>query len=161
MALDQFREITTKREWRARALALIDTPRPQTSAAEFGTYWIEGGHHIREQIADDRILASLLRHLLVPYEGGPVTLFRGENLDRWKAGCIGLTWTTDLDIAKMFGRGLNAVRSGGVLLRGHFGPEAIIAGPNVHSNYLGEGQFTIDPTHAQELIVIEDFPPSA
>lgn len=46
---------------------------------QFGTYWIEAGHHMRQQIWDDRLLVCLLRHLLPPYEGEAIELFRGEN----------------------------------------------------------------------------------
>ena len=160
MTLDDFRQTTKNAAWQSRALALLAVPRTHPAIAEqFGTYWIEGGHRIREQLADDRLLVRLLRHVLRPYEGGSVTLFRGENQERWKAGLIGLAWSADIDVARMFGRGLNSVSSGGVLLQGFFEPEAIISGPNAHSSYLGEGQYTIDPVHAVNIILIETFPP--
>ena len=58
----------------------------------------------------------------------------------------------------MFGRGLNAVGAGGVLLRARFEPEAIISGPNAHSNYLGEKQFTIDPFAQTAIAAVEFYP---
>lgn len=159
MMLKDFRETTKNEAWKSRALLLLNEPSPQPEIAEqFGIYWIEGGHRIREQIADDRNLVCLLRHMLPPYEGNALTLFRGENQARWEAGQVGLAWTSDIDVAKMFGRGLNSVLSGGVLLEGCFEPEAIIAGPNVHSCYLGEGQYTIDPSYVANVIVIKKFP---
>ena len=57
-----------------------------------------------------------------------------------------------------FGSGLNAVGSGGVLLKAHFEPEAIISGPNAHSNYLGESQFTVDPFAVTTILATEFFP---
>lgn len=129
------------------------------AVTHFGTYWIEAGHHIREQVADDEFLMRLLRKMLPPYKGEGIELFRGENLDRWKSGAIGLAWTMNIDTARMFAGGLNAVCSGGVLLRAHVEPAAIISGPNTHSGYLGEAQFTVDPNSLRHVSALEFFPP--
>lgn len=131
---------------------------PTEMMSQFGTYWIEAGHHMREQIGDDRLLVCLLRHLLPPYEGEAIELFRGENRDRWKSGAIGLAWSANAETARMFGSGLNAVSSGGVLLKAHFEPEAVISGPNAHSKYLGESQFTVDPLAVTTISATEFFP---
>lgn len=113
---------------------------------DFGTYWVEAGHHIRAQIDDDLIVLRLLRHLLPQYKGQAIELFRGENRARWESKAVGLAWTPNQKTARMFGSGLNAVGSGGVLLCAWFEPEAIVAGPNAHSTYLDEDQFTVDPS---------------
>jgi hypothetical protein len=60
----------------------------------------------------------------------------------------------------MFGAGLNAVGTGGVLLRSTFEPAAIISGPGAHSLYLGENQFTVDPFFAHGVQCIAEFPPA-
>jgi len=160
MPLEDFRKTTANGAWKSRALALLTEPKPRPEMAEhFSTYWIEGGHRIREQIADDRVLVSLLRHMLPPYQGTALTLFRGENQERWQAGQVGFAWTANVDVAKMFGQGLNSIRSGGILLKGCFEPEAIIAGPNSHSSYLGEGQYTVDPFSKKSIAVVDTFPP--
>jgi len=86
-------------------------------------------------------------------------LYRGENRNRWQNHSIGLAWTSSIQTARMFCGGLNAVQSGGVLLRASFKPEAIISGPNDHSKYLGEDQYTIDPFFLSDLSVVEFFPP--
>jgi hypothetical protein len=162
MTLEDFRQTTKSEDWKSCALALLAVPRTHPAISEqFGTYWIEGGHRIREQLADDRLLVRLLRHVLFPYEGSSVILFRGENQERWRAGQIGLAWSADINVARMFGRGLNSVSSGGVLLQGFFEPEAIISGPNEHSRHLGEGQYTVDPTHAENIFLVETFPPTS
>jgi hypothetical protein len=157
MTLEHFREIKEQRRWGAYAAALLNE-RELTPVAitQFGTYWIEAGHHIREQIADDQLLVRLLRHLLPPYEGESINLFRGENRNRWESTIIGFAWTANIDTARMFGSGLNSVGLGGVLLRARFEPEAIISGPNAHSSYLGENQFTIDP-FAETAISVAEF----
>lgn len=159
MKLDHFRAIKEQGHWGAYATFLLNEREMTSEAiAQFGTYWIEAGHHIREQIADDRILVRLLRHLLPPYEGEAIELFRGENRSRWESKVVGLAWTANPDTARMFGRGLNAIGTGGVLLKASFEPEAIISGPNSHSNYLGENQFTIDPFAGTAISVTEFFP---
>ena len=88
-----------------------------------------------------------------------MTLYRGENLNRWRANSIGFAWTAQLEIAKMFGSGLNAVGAGGILLRGTFPTSAIICGPNRHSSYLGEGQFTVDPFAVGTVEELEQYRP--
>lgn len=159
MTLEHFRAIKEQGCWGAYATFLL-SERELTPAAiaQFGTYWIEAGHHIREQIADDRLLVRLLRRILPPYEGKSIELFRGENRNRWENKIVGLAWTANVDTARMFGRGLNAVGGGGVLLRARFEPGAIISGPNVHSSYLGEKQFTVDPFARTAILVVEFYP---
>lgn len=162
MSIEHLREITRTGAWKPHALALLSGSAPSRHfVGDFAAYWIEGGHHIRDQLADDRLLARLLRYALPPYEGPALTLWRGENRDRWQRRQIGFAWTSDLDVARMFGRGLHAVRSGALLLKGRFEPEAIISGPNRHSHYLGEGQFTVDPRYASSIAVVEAFPSAA
>ena len=140
------REITSAAAWRSVVESFLSSAAPLPSSSEdFGIYWIEGGHRIREQIADDRLLSQFLRKVLPPYAGGPITLFRGENQDRFSAGSIGFSWTPDSKVATMFANGLNAVGSGGVLITATLDAPAIISGPNAHSCYLGEQQFTVDP----------------
>lgn len=110
MTLNQFRAVKEQGHWAAYAAALLSMRKlPSEAMDQFGTYWIEAGHHIRDQIGDDRLLVCLLRHLLPPYEGKVIELFRGENRDRWKIRAIGLAWSTSAETARMFGSGLNAV----------------------------------------------------
>lgn len=96
--------------------------------------------------------------MLPPYHGGAVELFRGENRERWQEGRVGLAWSTKAEVAHMFAAGLNAIHSGGVLLKAVAPPAAIICGPVGHSNWLGEGQFTLDPSLLSEVSVVEHFP---
>lgn len=159
MTLEDFRDVTRQAAWRELASTLLRVAVvPPELVTSFSTYWVEGGHRVREQLGDDRQLVQLLRKVLPPYTGAPVELFRGENAQRCSQGLIGLAWTPDREVAEMFGRGLNAVPGGGVLLRGVFDAGAIICGPSAHSRYLGEGQFTIDPFLPVALDVLERYP---
>ena len=158
--LEILREATKQGRWAEMALSILAEPRPPADFQEkFGTYWIEAGHRIREQIGDDRLLVQVLRCLLPPYEGGSQTLYRGENIERFEAGQVGLAWCLDVAVAKMFASGLNAIPSGGVLLVGTFESAAIVSGPNAHSLYLGENQFTIDPALCASIQALERFSP--
>jgi hypothetical protein len=92
--------------------------------------------------------------------GPGCVLFRGENLDRWTNGIVGLCWTVDVGVARGFACARNAVSAGGVLLK-CFAPEnAIIAGPCTHSRYLNEMEYTLDVSMISRIDLIENFPPS-
>ncbi|MGP1383846.1 MAG: hypothetical protein ACTS2F_09825 [Thainema sp.] len=158
---EDFQRITQHGNWGLFATQLLQDSKPSEEISqEFSTHWIVAGHKIREQLGDDRYLVRLLRHMLMPYKGGAVTLYRGENLARWQERSIGFAWTTDIKVARMFGSGLNAIDSGGVLLEGTFSSEAIISEPNAHSKWLGEEQFTVDPFYETIIREIEFFPPA-
>jgi hypothetical protein len=159
VTLAQLRAVKEQGQWAAFAASLLSGPNLPSEAIElFGTYWIEAGHHIREQIGDDHLLVCLLRHLLPAFAGESIELFRGENRDRWQSGTVGLAWSKSAETARMFASGLNAVVSGGVLLKCSFEPEAIISGPNAHSISLGENQFTVDPYAITTISALELFP---
>jgi hypothetical protein len=159
--LEDFRRVTNENGWKSLAKSLlISTNLPSGMIKQFATYWIEGGYRICEQIADDRTLTRLLRHMLLPYNGPAVILYRGESIERWESRIVGFAWTTDIEVAKMFARGLNSIPIGGVLLQGQFQIEAVISGPNAHSKYLSEEQFTIDPFDGGNIMAIEKFPAS-
>ena len=60
----------------------------------------------------------------------------------------------------MFGRGLNATMSGGVLLKCDASAAVIISGPSAHSIRLNEYEFTIDPIGLEGIAVVETYLPS-
>ena len=77
-----FKEIEITKLWRKKAAELLVTKKHDPVFRHaFHTYWTEAGHHIREQIDDDRVLISLLRLILPPYVEPSRILYRGENLD--------------------------------------------------------------------------------
>ena len=155
-------ELTETGAWGRTVRSMLDLRVPQPWGNEdFGTHWIVAGHRIREQVAEDRVLATFLRQVLPPYRDGPVVLYRGESKQRFAAGVIGFSWSTSETVAVMFARGLNAVGGGGVLLRAELDAPAVIAGPNAHSRYLGEHQYTVDPTGCNGVAVVAEFPSNA
>jgi len=154
-------EITEKGDWSSEAKKILEINSFSPEFVEnFHTTWIVNGHHIRAQIKSDELLVKLLEHVLPIYSGANINLYRGENLDRWESNYVGLCWTPLIKVAQMFGRGLNAVGNGGVLLSCYVEKESIIAGPNEHSMHLGEHQYTVNPKKLREIKTIEIYLPN-
>lgn len=158
---DEFEKVTRAQEWQERAVALVDCEcLPDEYQSRFHIYWTVAGHHIREQIDNDVLLSRVLAIALPKYHGESKILYRGENLARWNNKRIGFCWSDNIETARMFGRGLNATNSGGVLLRIRTDDNVIIAGPSTHSKYLGESEYTIDPFKIQGGVEALEFYPS-
>ena len=161
MSIESLRQITEQRRWRVVAENdLAGTAPIQANSETVATYWIEAGHRMREQIADDALLCSFLRRHAHAYPGPTVLLYRGENKARYEARQIGLAWTPERSVAEMFARGINSVGSGGVVLKTICEPGAVISAPNEHSAHLQESQFTLDVRLLSSIEVITEFPPA-
>lgn len=151
--------ITERGEWKEKAQEFLkQSSFDKNFIEEFHTHWVEVGHKIRAQIDDDQILVNLLTRILPKYQGPAITLYRGENLKRRDAAQIGPCWTSSIETAKMFARGLNAIESGGVLLEINCPSEAIISGPSRHSNSLRESEYTVNCFRLPPIKVLENFP---
>lgn len=160
MLLEGFRKITAQNRWNVFIHSLLSTEKySQETINQFEVHWIEAGHRIREQVSDDQLLINLLRQILPPYKGTSLRLYRGENKLRWNLGDVGFSWSSNIDVAKMFARGLNSSPGGGLLLVGDFKAEAIISGVSSHSSYLGEDQYTIDPFYGNSVSILEEYKP--
>jgi hypothetical protein len=158
LAVFTFEQTTEENGWKEKAVELLATHEfSEDFRQTFHDYWTVAGHHIRAQISNDAELVSLLRAILPPYLGPDRTLYRGENHDRWKSRQIGLCWSEKINVARMFGSGLNAIRGGGVLLRCNVSRKAIISGSSKHSLYLGEHEYTVDPFKSTSVEVIEEY----
>ncbi|WPD22118.1 MAG: hypothetical protein SD837_18165 [Candidatus Electrothrix scaldis] len=153
-------EITNKKEWDAEAdILLTKNDFSEEFIAEFHSNWTVRGHRIREQINNDKKLAKLLEHIFPPYVGDEKTLYRGENKEKWEQNKVGFCWTTNKDTAEMFASGLNAINSGGLLLKCKCKPEWIIIGPSPHSNYLGESEYTVNPGLIAGVQILLEYDP--
>jgi hypothetical protein len=127
--------------------------------AGFHVQWHVCHHRLRELVNDDGALLDAVLAWLPPYLGGGLTLYRGENSDRFDQGKLGWAWSTQVETATMFAKGLNAVGSGGMLLCAEVDASAIIAGPSTHSMRIDEFEFTVDPRKVSLVDVIARFPP--
>ena len=158
---DKFEDVRKAGKWHDHADCLIKQKQIDTHFSnQFHTYWTEHGGSIREQVNDDHLLIVMLKNVLPPYSGQDQILFRGENQDRWQNGKIGVCWTSSIETARLFGKGVNATRSGGILLKCWVPEGGIIAGPSDHSIYLGENEFTLDTTMLNKIEEIEKYPTS-
>lgn len=146
--------------WRqfVRELQVLRPSSPEV-AARFHVQWHVCHHRLRELVDDDRGLLDALPAWLPPYVGGGLTLYRGENSDRFDQAKLGWAWSTRRETATMFASGLNAVRSGGILLCADVDATDIIAGPSTHSIRIDEFEFTVDPRKVRSVDVIARFPP--
>ncbi len=147
--------------WRQAFLGIRRMPRgccPRV-AEGFHSDWTVRGHRIRQLVADDALLIDALHVLLPSYSGPGLMLYRGESTQRWRQRRIGSAWTSRIDIARMFGSGLNAINpGGGVLLVTEAPAEAIIVGPSDHSIYLDEHEYVVDRRLLNKISLLTRFP---
>lgn len=147
-------------EWRAFIAHHASLPPASLEdAEEFHVHWHVCHHYLRQVVDDEDAVLDMLWKCLPRYEGPARILFRGENVDRFDAGQVGQAWTTKIDVARMFARGLNAVSKGGVVLRVEAPASAIIAGSSKHSINMGEDEFTVDPRKLMRFETLDRFPP--
>jgi hypothetical protein len=154
------RDIESAEIWQSSIMAIVQSGKPHPEiSTRFHSLWTTMGHRIRERVSDDDLLCDALRILLPVYGGPGLKLYRGESVDRWRTQAYGFAWTENIDIARMFARGLNAgYGQGGVLLSTDAPTEAIIAGPSKHSIYLGEHEHVVDWRKLREIKSLERFP---
>lgn len=134
-------------------------PATREEAEGFHDHWHVGHHYLRELVDDEPAVIAMLRVWLPAYTGPDLTLYRGENVDRFEAGRLGIAWTREIEKARMFASGLNALGRGGALLCCLVPSTAIIAGPSKHSEYIQEGEFTVDP-RGLSAQALERYPPA-
>jgi hypothetical protein len=126
--------------------------------SEIHSLWTVNGGHIRRKIKDDDLVLAVLMRSLPRYSGDGLTLYRGECQFLYKDVKIGFCWTPDMEVATIFASGLNALESGGILLKAYASPSAILAGPNAHSmNRMREFEYTCNPRLLHNIAVVRCF----
>jgi hypothetical protein len=143
--------------WRDPLHHLMSLPTPDAELGEgLLWFWVTYGFHISESLRGDRIFVDALRRFVPPYEGGPMTLYRGELQSRHFLGVYGIAWTAKLDVAEMFARRRVHLREGaGLVLQIEAGPEMIIYARPAHSEHLGEDEYLVDPRAIGGVKVLE------
>lgn len=122
------------------------------------TLWTANGGHLRRKIKNDNLIAKVLKLTLPGYTGEGLILYRGECCFLFEQGKIGFCWTPDVDVATKFARGLNAIESGGVLLKAYAPSESIFSAPNEHSSkQMHEFEYTCDPGLLENIAVIKSY----
>lgn len=89
--------------------------------------WIAYGGDIRAKVRNDALVLAVLKMALPGYQGAGITLYRGESWFLFDQQQIGFCWTPSETLATTYAKGLNAVESGGVLLKCYAPPTAILA----------------------------------
>ncbi|MGH9711858.1 MAG: hypothetical protein ACRD5M_00975 [Candidatus Acidiferrales bacterium] len=116
--------------------------------------WISYGFHVARSLKGDLILVDVFKHLLPPYGGAALTLYRGELNSRHRDRTYGISWTPDLRVARMFADRRYPDEGTGVVLKTDALPEMIVVSPGGHSSYLSEEEYIIDPRLIREICVI-------
>lgn len=157
----QLEQIDSANLWKRSATQILQMNDLDLSETKkFQSIWITRGHRIREQIDDDKLLVLILEKLLPPFIGEAKKLYRGENIDRYRSGRIGFCWTESYETAEMFARGLNAIKSGGILLACIAKTDSVISGVADHSKYLEEFEYTINPFKLYNITEVKEYPAS-
>ncbi len=122
------------------------------------TLWTVNGGHLRRKISNDDLVLSVLLKSLPTYSGEGLVLYRGECKFLYDENKIGFCWTPKEKVAEMFAGGLNAIESGGVLLKVYAHRNAIISSPNSHSaKQMREFEYTCNPKLLENIQVINTF----
>jgi hypothetical protein len=115
----------------------------------------EFGYRFRQSVHDLKVVIAAFRHLLPPYSGRSLHLYRGELIRKHERRDYGFSWTTSLEVAQMFTRRRMAVdNEPGILLETIAPVEAIIAGPAPTSPNV-EHEYIVDPHELKDIRVIE------
>lgn len=146
--------------WRETFLLLAKHVEPaRFDKNKIHTLWTVNGGHLRRKIRDDALVLCVLKKFLPGYRGAGLWLYRGECQFLHAENLIGFCWSPKIEVAEKFARGLNAIESGGVLLKAYAPPEAILAEPNYHSaKQMEEFEYTCDPWLLQDILIVKHFP---
>lgn len=124
----------------------------------FRSEWTIRSHQIRNAFNNDKELVKILYKIFPAYTGSGMTLWRGEQLCRFKKNRVGFNWTPKEEVAKRFASGLcSYYKEGGVLLKVYAEPQAIITGSCPHSEYLGEYELIVNPFKLSKITEIKHF----
>lgn len=117
---------------------------------KIATLWAQYGGDLRAKIKNDALILSVLKKTLPGYSGEGWTLYRGECWFLFDSHQIGFCWTPSQPLATSYAKGLNAVDSGGVLIKCYAPAEAILAVEN--------NTYICDPTCLLRMSTLELFP---
>jgi hypothetical protein len=145
--------------WRRAMRAVANAPAPDDFRLRFLKLWVENGDDLRSEVSDDLVLIKALWSLLPRYIGpAPLTLYRGDTLWNRRRRTYGLAWTTELEIAHAYARGLcRSSQGGSVLLKTTASAQAIISAPAQGEDRYGEQEYLLDRRRLERVEVIERF----
>ncbi len=141
--------------WRAAFALLAQLPHDTVfDKPRIAACWRQVGGDIRAMLRDDALCLQVLRLAMPGYHGEGLTLYRGESWFLFDEHSIGLCWTTSEDLARRYASGVNAVDSGGVLLRAYAPAAAVLAAPSQAEDPV----WLCDPSQLLRLTTLALFP---
>lgn len=149
--LGQYSNHTDATLWRD-TFAYLAKQREETAyqKSAIAALWARYGGDLRARIKDDALILQVLRHALPSYVGEGKTLYRGESWFLFDQDQLGFCWTPSESVAIRYAKGLNAVDSGGVLLKCYAPPEAILA--------MVDDVYLCDPARLLRLTTLTIYP---
>jgi hypothetical protein len=118
--------------------------------------WV-GHKRLASYVGNHRVLAAALR-LLLPgnYSGPPLVLYRGTDGRERRRRISGVSWTTDVAIARMFAEHWARPVLGieGVILKTIAPPEAILL-IQQPGDYYDESEVIVDPFRLGKITLVE------
>jgi hypothetical protein len=142
--------------WREALSQLMTDPSPNEALGRaLLWFWISYGFHIASSLKGNLILVDAFKHLLPPYRGPLLKLFRGELHARYMKRIYGISWTPELSVARMFANRRRNDEGFGVILEIEATPDMIAASPGEHTSWLGEEEYVIDPRLIQAVRVLD------
>jgi hypothetical protein len=150
---------TTGAEWsRAFEFMLENNKSLNFNRDRIHLLWTVNGGHLRRKVENDKLIAKILTLTLPGYEGKNLVLYRGECRFLYEQNKIGFCWTPDIEVASKFAEGLNAVESGGVLLKADAPSMAILSEPNSHSaKRMKEFEYTCNPFLLKNIELVNSY----
>jgi hypothetical protein len=132
---------------------------PMEFRNRFSGVWQLDGDHIRSEVNEDRTLIEGLRVLLPPYTGDALQLYRGDSMWNRQRRSYGLSWTTELEVARGFADGIWRTYEGGSVVLSTLAPAlAIISAPGVnHERFGAEKEYLVARRRLTSVEVIERF----
>jgi hypothetical protein len=118
----------------------------------YGLYSIPQG--LRENLPH---LVDAFKHLLPPYTGESLVLYRGELASRHLTGIYGISWTPIIETAKVFADRRCSDEGSGVVLKIEATPGMIVAAVKDYSQHtlrLGEDEYLVDPRRIEGKVSV-------
>jgi hypothetical protein len=131
--------------WRRAFRAVAKHSAPVDLRTRFAGAWMISGDHIRCEVGDDLVLINALRALLPSYVGNPVRLYRGDSAWNRRCRTYGLSWTTNINVARSFARGIWRTYEGGsVVVTTMATADAIISVMGAEDDHYEEEEYLVD-----------------
>jgi hypothetical protein len=123
-------------------------------------FCLENGDSLRTAARHDFLLLDFYRAVLPKYRGPSVTIYRGATLSERCNRTYGLSWTTNIQVARSFAeRNAERTRDDGVVLRTVASRTSLICAPAQLNNRFGEDEFVVDRRKLKVVEVVERFRP--